>query len=257
MPDKLMADPTQAASATLKYMRSLAKTADGAFAPVIATGSVEVGIAVGRVGAPAFVTKQLLESRDIPGLGASDSPHESKAVSMHGMPTVSTRAQTACARQENPGFSTPTSGSDPLDAPLLIRVAMADALANGALAPVVGDVDRSEQGVPEEVNRAFRAPRDFDERDPYDDEPVTLFTLRLAPLFERRVLDVPSDHIARYADNRRSLPDCIHFKCLRSWCWRVDFSARDDDIVRHRDRLPSSICQDFVAACDDGLRRMF
>lgn len=82
-------------------------------------------------------------------------------------------------------------------------VAMADALQSGAIATVVGEVDRSQQVVPKAINRSFHAPRDFEEIDPYEDDPVTLRTLGLVPWIERRILGASRDHLARYADDGR------------------------------------------------------
>lgn len=54
---------------------------------------------------------------------------------------------------------------------------MTDAFPNGALAPVVGEIDRRKQVVPEGINRSFLDPRDSDELDLYEDKSVTLRTL--------------------------------------------------------------------------------
>lgn len=52
---------------------------------------------------------------------------------------------------------------------------------------------------------AFPAAYEFDELDPYDDEALTLRTLWLAPLFDRRVINTPCDDIPLYVDYGRSL----------------------------------------------------
>lgn len=119
------------------------------------------------------------------------------------------------------------------------------------------EVARSLQVVSEGTNMSHPAPCEFGLIDPYDDESVTLRTPGLALWFECHVLGPPGDQIARYANDGGFLPGCIHFNNLRSRCWRNQFSVRDDDTVRHRDRFPSSMRQDFMAAFHVSLRRMF
>lgn len=132
MPDTLMDDATQAASAALESTHPLIATADTTVAPVIPPGSTQLGIPVERGGAPDPVDKQHLDSRDASSFASSGSGRESNAVPI---PAVSTRAKKARARSANSGFEAAASGSQPQDAPPLIRVAMADALPNGTLAP--------------------------------------------------------------------------------------------------------------------------
>lgn len=135
-----MSDATQTASAALESAPHSAATTDAAIATVIIRCSVQVGIPVGRVGGSAPMTKQHLGSWDAPDLGASDSAKESDAAPM---PTVSTLAQTARARSDNPVFRNPAPCSDPQEVQTLLCVSMAYAFPNSALAPVVGEINRS------------------------------------------------------------------------------------------------------------------
>lgn len=108
----------------------------------------------------------------------------------------------------------------------------------------------------EAIDKRFPAPSEYDEVDPQHVDAVSTRLLGLAPWFDRDVVYEAPEILAAYADEQGYLPGQIHLDCVHSWLWRRAFCARDADLKVPAERLPSSIKEDFVLSCYEGLNRM-
>lgn len=106
------------------------------------------------------------------------------------------------------------------------------------------------------INRSFPAPSEYDDLDTQAHDTITTKLLGLAHWFEKPAVQAEGTHFTAYADVNGFLPGHIHMDCLKSWAWQHIFYDRDTDLAVPQDRLPSSICEDFVASCYGGVHRM-
>ena len=155
-----------------------------------ASNSADVAMAGGRDGAPVELPTTLqvgasaatqaaaMDVRgDAPPL-AESGVEESAPSTYAPMPAVSTRAQAARDNERRAARERVTAVEEESDTvPPLACNPMAYALPDGALAPVAGQVDRNQEVIPEGLNRAYPAPREYDDIDPYVHEPTTSRTL--------------------------------------------------------------------------------
>lgn len=117
--------------------------------------------------------------------------------------------------------------------------------------------DRDTPVVVPSINRSFPAPSEYDSLDTQHSDPTTMKTLGLSPWFDKAAVKADGDHFSRYCDENGFLPGQIHVDCLSSWCWQRIFCAHNTELSVPNNRLPTSIREDFVEACYNGLNRLF